>query len=61
MMIDHKTAGLLAFEGIMALVILIMFMVIKPKGRPPAPQHPLPSKDPVRLKMSTGDPEMYSS
>jgi len=59
MMIDHKTAGLLMFEGIMALILVVMFIVIKP--RPPAPQHPLPSKDPVRLKTVNPDPDVYSS
>ena len=61
MMIDHKTAGLLMFEGIMALILVVMFIVIKPKPRPPAPQHPLPPKDPVRLKTVNPDPDMYSS
>jgi hypothetical protein len=61
MMMDHKSAGPLMVEGIVALIILAMFIVIRPKPRPPAPQHPLPSRDPVRLKMSTGDPDVYSS
>jgi hypothetical protein len=54
MMIDEKTAGILLVETIVALIIVIMFIVIRPK-KPRAPQHPLPSKDPVRFKKAPAD------
>jgi hypothetical protein len=60
MMIDQKTAGILLDETIVALIIVILLIVIKPK-KPRAPQHPLPSKDPVRFKKAPADPDSYSN
>jgi hypothetical protein len=54
MMIDEKTAGMLLNETIVALIIVILLIVIKPKN-PRAPQHPLPSKDPVAFKKAPAD------
>jgi hypothetical protein len=59
MILDPKTAGILLVETIVALIIVIMLIVIRPKRRPPAPQHPLPSHDPVSMKNATEDPELY--
>jgi hypothetical protein len=59
MIIDDKTAGMLLDETIVALIIVVLLIVIKPKN-PPAPQHPIPSLDPVSKKTVPADHDSTS-
>jgi len=60
MIIDDKTAGMLLDETIVALIIVVLLIVIKPKN-PAAPQHPIPSLDPARKKTVPADHDSTSS
>lgn len=45
---EARIARLLVQEGIVALTILVLFIVTKPR-KPSNPQHPVPSQEPPQL------------
>src|SRR5213596_2150418 len=47
-MTDTRIERLLAQELMLALIILLLFIVTKPR-KPSNPQHPLPSQEPAHL------------
>jgi hypothetical protein len=50
----------LLMEAVMFWIVALMAILIKPR-KPPAPQHPIPSKDPVLHRIVAGDQDGYSS